>query len=259
MKVLFSPCKKAKELALGKAKELLGADYVKHPDFLLVEKPEKIEDILPVIEAAATLPMYAEAKVVVILGIDGLRNDAQDKLLKILEDCQHLHIIATQNVEGRLLPTILSRMVYEQVVDRVELSSAEGVATNGTAIQLPEGAVKVLNEVVVAFDGNKPLRDVLHLVAEKDKGHYFDLYGKDGALCLFQLLAALIYTYIAKYISVEIETPSKLCGDYPLDCLDKASFVVEAAISKLKTQSYLYGSNEFYLDVYNIERRLGER
>lgn len=102
--------------ALSLAKQMLNYDrnLFTHPDFLLIERSEKktlgIEDSNSVISRAAIRPALAEKHIIVIDGINFMTVQAQNKLLKLLEDADNVVVIAISYEEKDVLDTIISRL-----------------------------------------------------------------------------------------------------------------------------------------------------
>lgn len=85
---------------------------VGHPDLLLIEEEEKIgvEDTKKVREFLSMKPYQARGRGVLILNAQNLTIDAQNSLLKTLEEPPiHSLIVLLSDSEHSLLPTIISR------------------------------------------------------------------------------------------------------------------------------------------------------
>lgn len=85
---------------------------VGHPDLLLIEEEEKIgvEDTKKVREFLSMKPYQSRGRGVLILNAQNLTIDAQNSLLKTLEEPPiHSLIVLLSDSEHSLLPTIISR------------------------------------------------------------------------------------------------------------------------------------------------------
>lgn len=109
-----------REAARELASKLLGVPPEKaegHPDFRAYSPPEDSrtfsleEQIRPLIAEANLKPFQAPAKVFVLEPAEALRDDAQNALLKTLEEPPpSTYFILIANAAEKLLPTVRSRM-----------------------------------------------------------------------------------------------------------------------------------------------------
>lgn len=133
------------------------------PDFKIIEKVKddkeiKIKAIRDMQEEVYVKPVYSGKKVYIIQDADSMNTEAQNCLLKTLEDPPHyLHIVLTASNVNALLPTVRSRVVrldfapyskeeFSAILNRLghgeeagstAYSMAEGVP--GRAVQLMSG------------------------------------------------------------------------------------------------------------------------
>ena len=91
----------------------------KHPDLIQYDKPVLlVADANEIVDRSYDTPVFGEYKIFLIHNADNLNEQAQNKLLKTLEEPNKSSIfILTTTAEYRLLPTILSRgkKVYLQL------------------------------------------------------------------------------------------------------------------------------------------------
>ena len=86
-----------------------------HPDIFIIEREEgsnfiKIEKVREIIYQASLKPYEARKKVFIIVGIEAMTEEAQNALLKILEEPpEHQILILTSSHISGILPTALSR------------------------------------------------------------------------------------------------------------------------------------------------------
>lgn len=105
------------EDALHFAREYLGTDNLdRHPDYLYVHQlPKKksigVEEVALINTKATLKPTLAKKRIIIIDGIDNMTEAAQNKILKILEDCDATVIILAIAYSERVLATIKSRLV----------------------------------------------------------------------------------------------------------------------------------------------------
>lgn len=101
------------EIQISEVDKLLTAlDLTRfHPDVLWVEGDRLgVEQAKQVREHFLLKPHSAKGKVVVVVGADNFTSDAQNSLLKTLEEPPgEAQLILTASSEGALLPTVISR------------------------------------------------------------------------------------------------------------------------------------------------------
>lgn len=110
-----------------------GESFLKSPDLKIVETQEKssisIETSREIKEFLKNKPFQSPAKVVLILEAPLLTIEAQNALLKTLEEPPaHSFIILTTSHEKLLLPTIVSRCLIKRI--RTEIEAAEPTETS---------------------------------------------------------------------------------------------------------------------------------
>lgn len=113
---------------------LIGTEnYTNHPDFLLVEEQEKasigIAKTKDLINFTKVKPYQSENKLIVISPSDKLTHQAQNSLLKVLEEPpQKTQIILATNNSSNLLDTILSRCVLIKLETNEEDTSEKNIS-----------------------------------------------------------------------------------------------------------------------------------
>ena len=111
----------------GKCKSCLEFEHNNHPDFYHVnvgdEKSIKIETIRKLQEKVQELPIVSGRKVYVIENAETMTTEAQNCLLKTIEEPPaFVHIILTTSNENKILSTILSRCIklyFQNIKDDV--------------------------------------------------------------------------------------------------------------------------------------------
>jgi DNA polymerase III delta prime subunit len=135
------------------------------PDLLWLESEGSIgiKDIKQVKEHLSFKPLSLKGKVVIIIGADNLTPDAQNSLLKTLEEPPtEAKILLTTSSEHKLLPTILSRceLIYvdnsstvgsTKDKGRVESLISSDKTTRFEIIEKTEDKEELLNELVGYF------------------------------------------------------------------------------------------------------------
>ena len=124
-KIACFECESCKRMEIGK-----------NPDLLIIDKPSlQVGDVEGLIENVQLKPMVYNYKVVFITNADGMNEQAQNKLLKTLEEpnAQVVFVLTCTNIE-KLLPTIRSR-VSKFYLPRINLDLvAEELKMNGKNI-----------------------------------------------------------------------------------------------------------------------------
>ena len=152
-------------MAYAKAAEILAVDTAQissHPDYLFVGLDDKAKSIgvdkaALIVEKASLKPAVASNTVCVIDGMDKCTVEAQNKLLKTLEESSM--IVLGICYEDNLLATVKSRMQICRAKD-------------GT---LPNEVSELFSKVEEILDGTdyQELLRVLNLVKEKDTKSFF--------------------------------------------------------------------------------------
>lgn len=89
-----------------------------HPDFIEFPKAKSfsVQDAKEIIEQANIKPMVCDAKVIVIHNIDNSSQEAQNKLLKTLEEPpKNVYFLVSATSLSNVLPTIKSRLVKTEL------------------------------------------------------------------------------------------------------------------------------------------------
>lgn len=188
------------------------AGYFGVPETLLCGQPDYFElsiegrlgisDFADLHAFTGFLPANVSCKVAVI-NAGQVTEEAQASLLKLLEDGA-AHVCFFLITADRLLATVESRC---RVIDFFPVSEKE-MHTLGepeAARQLAAGRPGIFYELikpeqadylsacrgaadaVLAFDG-KRLLEVLHLVSEKDRGAFFECYGRERVLLFLRFV-----------------------------------------------------------------------
>ncbi|WP_026653443.1 sigma 54-interacting transcriptional regulator [Butyrivibrio proteoclasticus] len=149
-----------------------------HPDYMYVglddgEKTLGVDKAATIIQKASVCSAVADTKVIVIDNIEKMTVDAQNKLLKTLEESD-VTIIGLA-YEDKLLPTVKSRMIVSRIpsskiipADVQNIFNLVADVLNGGA---PEGILKVLN--MVAEKGN----DSFFMSHREYVGSFIDFVG----------------------------------------------------------------------------------
>ena len=166
------------EMAEGVAAKILDTESLSiHPDFMLLgadNAPLGVEEAAAITSRAKLMPAVASHIVIVVDGMERMTPQAQNKLLKVLEESTTTVLIGVA-YEDKILDTIKSRCIVLR-----PQSAGEEVPAD-------------VAEVFTAMDAvSKPeeLFSVLHLVREKD-AKAFPAAHKEYMPELFEHLARL--------------------------------------------------------------------
>ncbi len=242
----------SKEIVLRRAAKILeveGEKLLNHPDFLLIESPTVIGDIEPIVERAFLNPIIAKRRVFVIENLGSLNTNGQDRLLKVLEDCE-VTILATEN-GGYILPTIYSRMSKVYPTIKNDASTIEGAASGDLNVTFAPEIIAVYKKVVDAIDTDFDILKALSLVNMKANPSVKD---EKDVLGLFTLIANVLYAYYAKFNGAKVKTPSNLSKDYSERMLQESLARVGEVIKRLKNNDFPYTKNDLYRDVYFVQK-----
>ena len=153
----------------------------------------KVEDIRRIMsESMSTLPTFSKYKVFIIDECHRITPEAQNALLKILEDIpSYLIIIFATTEPEKLLPTIRSRCQLEVEVRKqtvkgmtdilMKIAKAEGYTVGMEALKLiarkggriPRDCINLLEDIANTYDGQITSANVLERVGEVDTEIYF--------------------------------------------------------------------------------------
>jgi len=184
----------------------------RHPDLLVIRKPDDKKDILvdqirEVSKFLSLKPYMADYKVVIILNFEDANNNAQNALLKTLEEApSYAVLLLTADNAEQLLPTIISRCEIMRlrplsIPALDEFLLARGISAEkasllahlsggrpGYALQLCE------DESVLAFRSEK-INDLRNLLAarRRDRFHYADKLSRDKLVFQQTLLVWLSF------------------------------------------------------------------
>lgn len=191
------------DVALENARKTLGvSDVFSHPDFYLFEPADKkksmgVEIANAMLRLAETYPAQAECYVFYVPHFELFTVDAQNVLLKMLEENEYVSVIAVTDTDKGILETIKSRMklIYYKP-QTVEQYMAEGHSfyeyfADGKA------EAEVLSRVYdTLLNGNiAGVLSVLNMVKEKDANEYSGSYKS-----ILQMIRAMVVETIENRI-----------------------------------------------------------
>ena len=153
----------------------------------------RIEDIRRLInDSMLTLPTFSQYKVFIFDECHRITPEAQNALLKILEDVpSHLAVIFATTEKEKLLPTVVSRCQLTVEVRRQTLKSMtdileniakqEGLIVERRALQLiakkggriPRDCINLLEDIAATYDSRVTTENVLERTGETDTKVYF--------------------------------------------------------------------------------------
>ena len=182
----------------------------RHPDFLLVDsgssKSIGVEVVSEVISKSALVPALADKIVVLIRQFDKLTEQAQNMLLKLIEESQTVLIIGTC-YKDNVLPTIKSRctvVTYKPYTkdEFVKYCKEQNIPDANLLYFLTNGCPGLINSEPAVLDCFKAIsnsvsngKDIellthLHLLEEKDKDNFYTKY-PSHVTSLLKLLSSL--------------------------------------------------------------------
>ena len=261
-----------KEEALSLAASLLNTTKEKlsvHPDFLLIEREKDakylgVDSLNDLFVKIALKPAFGTFIVILIHNIDFMTEQAQNKLLKTLEDNLSVRIITTANDVDKVLPTIKSRVRQINFYPLTKTDFKNWCENNSYSYSEElyfvtrgcPGIIEEYEEVVTVFKalGNayeehsvKNFYQILHLLKEKDSENFFaifpdvvpNLWDYLGYLVKCSLINQRLYHTIPKYKN---------------EYLEKAILVVSKQMSAYKQPSYQ--KDTFFLGIVDFVEAL---
>ncbi len=191
------------EDALTVASSLLEVERTQmdtHPDYAFIgtEGSSMGVDVAEqILGYGVLMPAISKKKVILVDGINKMTVQAQNKLLKLIEESKYVILIGLA-YEDSLIHTVKSRMsiVYYRPVSLDEyLAASDQDGADGTVLYFATGGgletmdqnkIQYFSDVKNAIDRNVPLFEALHLVKEKDDKSFFSVYRESvGAMISF--------------------------------------------------------------------------
>lgn len=180
-------------------------EFPSHPDLFLIsgDGAWKMDQVRELFDQDRYQPVLAEKKVVILDNADGMSVNAQNAMLKLLEDSSYDHTIILV-AHNRMLATIHSRCTsirFYPVEDIPESEFKELLALIGGGrygqMELFRGKADFLKDLGLYLEvmaGMREKREILsacHALREKDKDNIFEKYGKEEMLAFLKVNAAI--------------------------------------------------------------------
>lgn len=219
-KELFAECF-AKEILCENSngcdtcKSCIMFDSYNHPDFMVINKEEsalKIEEIREVIKKVIEKPIISKNKVYIINAADKMTREAQNCLLKTLEEPpEYMTMILIVSNENALLTTIKSRCtkitfnklnndeIKRYIREKTEIPENE---INEQLISIFDGSVKKANKVLSNKELYIPIEKLLENTKAKSKLEFYlegkVIYNKDEIYDILEYIVSVLYNLSSK-------------------------------------------------------------
>lgn len=182
-----------------------------HPDFFYFnDDPLKVDTAREIVKHAFTKPSEAEYKIFIIDNGDNIRPEAQNALLKIIEEPQNAYFIFLCQNSRSLLPTVLSRC---------QIFSLDG----DEAARCDESISALSKELPSALSSELTLCEFFSRASALNRSDF-------SALCV--LCKEELHTLLLKGFSIDTERLLKI-----YDCFD------------LLAEDFIYNPNIFALSM----------
>ena len=221
-----------------------------HPDVLSFPEGKSLSvlDSKKIVEETTKKPMLADKKIIIINDIDNSSAEAQNKLLKIIEEPpKNVVFIATATNMDNVLATIKSRMQKRQI-EKFSIEQIEKILEDQQSIYKELAIIK----------GEGYLGKTLEILND---GQYFEYYSKAKSLVFeikttSQILQHLTDKNITReYLKQILSHMSLFYSDILLCKIGQTSDVQ----NKLEIQSYTQIQNEFSTkSLVEIQKLLNE-
>ena len=182
-----------------------------HLDFMLLNEDEqvlKIEEIRELIKKVIEKPIISNHKVYIINAADKMTKDAQNCLLKTLEEPpEYITIILISSNENLLLTTIKSRctkivfnkLTNEEIKEYIEKNSnIETTEIKEHTINLLNGSIKKLNNVILNKDIYIQVEELLRETKAKSKLEFYlggrVIYNKEEIYNILEFMISVLYS-----------------------------------------------------------------
>ena len=225
--------------ALLLADEVLGDSHENHPDYLFLSPEGKsitVEMVEGILSQLELYPARAKRRCVVIEGADRMVVQAQNKLLKALEESEVYFILVSY---GNMIGTVSSRLMeisYRPLSEDefFHLTGEKGSSfyATGGCPELLKGDVKEIFEKAGNYlleRNKKELLSILGLVKEKDKKCFYEVH-RDLVPSLFCYFGRILADNNGSYENIK-----------------KAA---DAALRSSRTS--VYTSADFFKDVVSV-------
>ena len=259
------------EDARSLAVKILGTTSQKlpsHPDFLYVtcgkEKSMGVEVAEMIIRKAAYMPAISERIVILISEIDRMTEQAQNKLLKTIEESRHVIVIATAYTNS-VLSTIKSRcrvIEYHPLTEQeftdfclqhsIPDASTLFYVTNGCPGLIEENAdvllvFKAVADAIRKYDFVK-LLSILNMAEEKDTGAFYTKYP-----CHIRNLLAMMYAQFTNVLIQELDKNSVARGPVNAKKIQSILCILEDNLAICTTS--IYSKDNFFLCIAGIVQK----
>ena len=237
-----------------------------HPDYLFIDKGDEksigVAQSDLIVQKASLLPAVSDKTVIVIDGFDSMTVQAQNKLLKTIEENDSVLVIAVAYTNA-VLDTIKSRMrvlEYEplnrdsflafckerNIPDAPYFYYASGGCPDYKNCEQLTKLYKSIGECILKKDIPK-IYSLLHLVKEKDKGNFFQVGNVYNLFCFLGAFIADCEICRVNPSSSFFELSTTSCDVKPLaNCQNSIAKALEHC-------GYAsYSQDDFFLDIINI-------
>lgn len=194
-----------------------------HPDFALFEKPNDNKSTIGVDAAAAIIrrttvkPSIGEKMIFIVDHFELFTNEAQNKLLKLIEETSHIIFIGIaydetllDTIKSRLCTIVFEPLSYSQFNDYCKQNNIEDVSllfalTKGAYGMIPTlvpniDTFKNLYQALISYDVVSIL-DTLDLISEKDRKKGFFTNNKTSTLFIFNMIEMVFHSMLCdKYL-----------------------------------------------------------
>lgn len=236
-----------------------------HPDFLSVscgkEKSMGVDVAEAIIRKTAYLPVISDKIVILISEIDRMTEQAQNKLLKTIEECRHVVVIATA-YSNNVLATIRSRcriieyrpLTEDEFHDACEQMHIEDVdtlyyVTNGCPGLIDENSnvLQLFKAVAAAIAGYHlvSLLSILHMAEEKDPESFFTRYPE-----YIRNLLAMMYSCFTRILQRETDSNAVARGPINKFKIERILGILEKNLAVCTSSTYT--KDNFFLCIAGI-------
>ncbi|MBQ7885086.1 MAG: hypothetical protein IJ318_03225 [Clostridia bacterium] len=173
-----------------------------HPDVLVFPKDKNfvVDDASKIYDTVQVKPMLSNKKIYIINGIDNATEQAQNKLLKIIEEPpQNVIFLISANTEEKVLSTILSRVFkhhvekFDEDVLKMTLNGVEKQTAN-IAISFGDGYLGKTLELASNANFIEYYKNMKNLICNLKKSEqipYFSGYFSKDKTCFEESLKIL--------------------------------------------------------------------
>lgn len=243
-------------------------ELLQNRDFLLIDNGNesiKVEDVLELLEQS-NLAALGSIRVYLVCHAEKMNIQAQNKLLKLLEDRNTRNIVIFICEQNTMLDTIKSRCMtidffpltyseMEEYLNRCKIEKDHAFLINlcdNCPYRLEDALsvyprLKSVFQDILSISQKEELLSIFHLIKEKDSMEFYSAYTEHYSMALLMLqylFFNLLLVQLKDALPNEVSVYSNLASLYSVK--DTHAICVAIANHQRQWQSRIYTKNDFF-------------